>query len=291
MSQAGRARRIVATAAVGSAAVGGGSIGMLWAQALIARRRVGQPRREPFVVTGAYGSWEPDRASNGPAGVVGQACRMAVLGDSGAAGLGAATADETVAVLVANGLSSAIGRPVDLVNLAVVGAQTSHLPAQVEAARTSFEGAGPELVVIMIGTNDVTHRVRPQASVRMLRSVVEGLVAAGCAVVVGCCPDLGTVQPVPNPLRSVGRRLSRTLAAAQALVTTAAGGYPVELGSLLGPEFAARPADYFSEDQFHPSSLGYRRCAEVLLPTVLAALDAREQSAAREASLGDHVCD
>jgi hypothetical protein len=42
----------------------------------------------------------------------------------------------------------------------------------------------------------------------------------------------------------------------------------VSLGDLLGPEFHADPGSYFSEDQFHPSSLGYRRCGEVLLPTV-----------------------
>jgi lysophospholipase L1-like esterase len=159
----------------------------------------------------------------------------------------------------------------------------------VEAAAVAFEGSGPELVVIMIGTNDVTHRVLPQTSVRLLRAVVAGLVADGCAVVVGCCPDLGTVQPLPNPLRLLGRRLSRTLAAAQALVTDEAGGYPVELGSLLGPEFAARPGEYFSEDQFHPSSLGYRRCADVLLPSVRTALEAREELTAGLSCFSEHL--
>jgi lysophospholipase L1-like esterase len=102
--------------------------------------------------------------------------------------------------------------------------------------------------------------------------VIAALRESGCAVVVACCPDLGTVEPVPNPLRVVGRRLSRTLAAAQAMATEAAGGFPVELGALLGPEFAAEPRAYFSEDRFHPSSVGYRRAAEVILPTLLHAI-------------------
>ena len=102
----------------------------------------------------------------------------------------------------------------------------------------------------------MTHRVPARASVRSLTAVVTALRGSGCSVVVACCPDLGTVEPVPNPLRALGRRLSRTLAAAQALATEAAGGFPVELGALLGPEFAAEPVAYFSEDRFHPSSVG-----------------------------------
>ena len=43
-------------------------------------------------------------------------------------------------------------------------------------------------------------------------------------------------------------------------------------GPCSGPEFDQRPQDYFSSDRFHPSSLGYRRLAEVLLPTICAAL-------------------
>jgi lysophospholipase L1-like esterase len=197
---------------------------------------------------------------------------MVMLGDSGAAGLGADAPGDTVAVLVAEGLAAGAGRPVHLVNLAVVGAQTSHVPAQVQRALEAFGGPAPDLAVMMIGANDVTHRVRPQTSVRQLREVVVALREAGCEVVVGCCPDLGTVLPVPNPLRSIGRRLSRTLAAAQEIVVTEAGGHPVLLGSLLGPEFASAPGEYFSDDRFHPSSVGYRRCAEELLPLALAAM-------------------
>ncbi|HST46822.1 MAG TPA: hypothetical protein VLJ82_03180, partial [Jatrophihabitans sp.] len=67
------------------------------------------------------------------------------------------------------------------------------------------------------------------------------------------------------------RRLSRTLAAAQAVAVVAAGARAVSLGDILGPEFASS-RDYFSDDQFHPSALGYARAAEVLLPSAAAAL-------------------
>jgi len=286
VSRASTARRIVATAAYsGGGAVGvlGGAVGFLWAQSLLARRRVGLPRGKPFVTDGRYfpnGTFlaagaEATRvgAESRPAGLGHpDLLRMVMLGDSGAAGLGAASLRDTPSARLAFGLAAATGRPVDLVCLAIVGAQSSAMPEQVGTALESFESGPPHVAVLMIGANDVTHRVRPQVSVRYLDQAVRTLVEAGAGVVVACCPDLGTVQPVPNPLRLIGRWASRTLAAAQALATEQAGGRPVELGAILGPEFSADPGEYFSEDRFHPSSVGYRRAAEVILPELMLAL-------------------
>jgi hypothetical protein len=95
----------------------------------------------------------------------------------------------------------------------------------------------------------------------------------GAQVVVGTCPDLGTVEPVPQPLRYVGRHWSRQLAAAQTIVVVEAGGRTVSLGDILGPEFAASPAEMFGPDRFHPSATGYASAAAALLPSVCAALD------------------
>ena len=51
---------------------------------------------------------------------------------------------------------------------------------------------------------------------------------------------------------------------------------------MLGPEFAAAPALLFGPDQFHPSVIGYRKLAGVLIPSLLAAL---EQAPADEVGL------
>jgi hypothetical protein len=51
-----------------------------------------------------------------------------------------------------------------------------------------------------------------------------------------------------------------------------AGGRTVSLGSILGPEFAATPKVLFGPDRFHPSAAGYSSLAQVLLPSVLAAV-------------------
>jgi hypothetical protein len=124
----------------------------------------------------------------------------------------------------------------------------------------------------MIGANDVTHRVRPATSVRLLEMAVRRLRSAGIEVVVGTCPDLGTVEPIAQPLRYIARRWSRQLAAAQTIAVVETGCRTVSLGDILGPEFAAAPSEMFGPDRFHPSAAGYRAAAMALLPSVSAAL-------------------
>ena len=177
--------------------------------------------------------------------------------------------EETPGALLASGVGRHANRRVYLKEFAVVGARSSDLKAQVDRALP----IEPEVAVILIGGNDVTHTVLPAHSVRHLSEAVRRLTAAGAKVVVGTCPDLGTIQPIAPPLRQVARLWSRRLAAAQTIATVETGGRSVSLGDVLGPEFAAAPAVLFGPDQFHPSAEGYRALANVLLPSVLAALD------------------
>jgi hypothetical protein len=98
-------------------------------------------------------------------------------------------------------------------------------------------------------------------------------------VLVGTCPDLGTVKPIPPPLKQIARSWSRRLAAAQAIATVEEDGVAVSLSSILGPDFEAAPALLFGPDRFHPSAEGYRALAEVLVPSVLSALGFGEDDA------------
>jgi lysophospholipase L1-like esterase len=154
--------------------------------------------------------------------------------------------------------------------VAVVGARSRDLDAQVDRVLA----IRPHVAVIMIGANDVTHSVRPQRSVALLQDAVRRLREAGSEVVVGTCPDLGTVKPLAWTLKKWARRVSRELAAAQTLVVEAEGGRAVALGEKLGALFDEHPELYFSADRFHPSALGYQACAEAMLPEVLQAVGA-----------------
>ncbi|MBM9460677.1 SGNH/GDSL hydrolase family protein [Nocardioides sp. zg-536] len=271
MSKAGAARKLAAAALYGGgglSALGAGLYGVLSAEARLARKAIGPQMEDPPPdATGWYGRGKP-----------GPAIRIALLGDSIAAGYGVERVEQTPGALLASAVAEHAGRRVYLKQLAVVGARSSDLAAQIDRA-LAIE---PDVTIISIGGNDVTHTVRPSHSVRDLAEGVRRVVDARGQVVVATCPDLGTVQPIAPPLRQIARAWSRRLAAAQTVVAIEEGARTVSLGDILGPEFAAAPALLFGPDQFHPSADGYRAYVGVLIPSVLAALD---QEAAEEAVL------
>ena len=236
--------------------------GVLFGQARQARRTIPMAEAPPPRCDGVYGAKFP-----------GAPISMVVLGDSSAAGYGVHRRRETPGALLATGLSRRLRRPVHLRRFAVVGCLSAGLKHQVEAALEHQ----PDVAVILIGGNDVTNRTPPAVAVRYLVDTVRTLGEAGCEVVVGTCPDLGTIQPIQPPLRWVARRWGRQLAAAQTVAVVEAGGWTVSLGNLLGPRFAAEPTRMFSWDRFHPSAYGYAMAAAALLPTVFAALDAGQE--------------
>src|SRR4051812_36347539 len=263
MSRASSARRIAAAAVYGGGGLAGlgiAGMGVLLAEARMARRAIGAP----------FGSSGPDGSGLYGHGA-GEPVELAMLGDSSAVGLGVSDARHTPGAVLAGGLAALGRRPVRLTVVGVVGAESRDLDQQID--RLLAVTPLPHAAVIMVGANDVTHRLKPSESVRCLDLAVRRLRERGTAVVVGTCPDLGTVEPIPQPLRYLARRWSRQLAAAQTVAVVEAGGRPVSLGDLLRPQFVARPPEMFSADRLHPSAAGYAQAAAALLPSVCAALD------------------
>lgn len=262
MGTTGAARKLASAAAFGGgglSVLGAGLYGVLRAEARLARRAIGEPNGDnpPPESSGWYGRGRPAPA-----------IRIALLGDSSAAGYGVERVEDTPGAQLGSGVAAQANRRVHLREFAVVGAKSSDLLAQIEAALPT----NPDLAVILIGANDVTHSVLPSQSVQHLAEGVRLLRDNGVAVVVGTCPDLGTIKPIAPPLKQVARSWSRRLAAAQTIAVVEAGGRTVALASILGPEFAAAPALLFGPDQFHPSADGYKQLASVLIPSCLAEL-------------------
>ena len=268
MIRASTARRLATGAAYGGGGVGlagAALVALLREEARAARRRVDARRQpDPPSGDGIYGRRR------------GTPISFTVLGDSSAVGLGVDRAAQTPGVLIASALAELAERPVRLTRLAVSGAKSPQLDAQVDAALLER----PDVALIMIGANDVTSRTRPAVSVRHLGDAVRRLTAAGAEVVVGTCPDLGTIRPIGQPLRTLARRWSRQMAAAQTIAVVEAGGRTVSLGSALGPTFAT-DLSLFSRDEFHPSAAGYAHAAAVLLPSVADSLGVWPASADR----------
>lgn len=246
-----------AVGALGAAA-GVGARHLLTRQAATARAIIGKP----------LGEVAPD-ADKRYKKRYGDPIQLLVLGDSIAAGLGAEDGGGTLGARLSKKIAKATHRSVDLTTGAFVGAETSQVMAQIDALRPTYRA---DVAVLIVGGNDVIHRVPVAESAKQLTDIVVRLRDLDVPVVVGTCPDLGALRAVPNPLRALGARVSRQLAAAQTEAALAAGAYVVSLAKVVGPFFITNPDEMFSLDRFHPSELGYKRTAEALLPSVLVAI-------------------
>lgn len=248
-----------AAAAVG-AAVGGLTYGgreLLHRQADIARGVIGKPLGE-----------KAPKADKVYKKRFGDPVDLVMLGDSLAAGLGADLPSETLGARLAKGTAKRIHRSVRLRTVARVGNHSSELMEQIGRFPKGYR---PDVAVIVVGGNDITHRHATGASVAHLEDAIRTLQGLGAEVVVGTCPDLGMLRAVPQPLRTLGSLASRQLASAQREAALALGARVVDLRQVAGPFFVTNPDEMFSIDRFHPSSLGYRRTAKAMLPSVVAA--------------------
>jgi len=257
-----RAKLPLKNTALGVGAATAGIAALLAGELQMAKRSIGISDERPPSADGVYGDELP-----------GQPIRCLILGDSAAVGYGMTHPDQTPPALIGISLSHLLDAPVHVHSEAVVGARSEHLREQVNRGLT-FK---PDVAVIIVGTNDITHRVPRQLSTRRLGVAVRRLVEADCDVVVGTVPDLGTVRPIPQPLRAYARRQGRNLARAQMVAVVSAGGRAVSLGDLLGPVFSAKADVMFGTDRFHPSATGYANVVSVLVPSIAAAIREPEE--------------
>ncbi|PZU28666.1 MAG: hypothetical protein DI577_09785 [Microbacterium sp.] len=255
-----RTPALAAGLAVGAVLVATASARLiLTRQAAVARRRIGKPLGE--IPLDADRVWRPKRG--------GTPVELLMVGDSIAAGLGAERPKDVLGARIAKSVAGFLQRPVRLRTAAQVGAESQDLARQIDWLPETYR---PDVAVVIVGGNDVTHRVPVASAAADLADAITRLRARGAEVVVGTCPDLGALRAVPQPLRSLGAQASRQLARAQAVAGERAGARVVSLRRAVGHLFVAHPDDMFSIDRFHPSALGYRRTADALAPEVVAAL-------------------
>jgi lysophospholipase L1-like esterase len=252
----------------------GAAYGVLSKQGRRARRNIMIPGWFPFRADGVYlpdGTGpHPPSAPLAPAVGPSPVLRLAMLGDSLAAGLGVDRPEQLPGVVLARGLANESGQPVQLDTLAICGCTSRRLAGQVDAALIS----PPHAALVMIGANDVARQIPPWESARLLGEAVSRLRAAGTTVIAGTCPDLGTIPQIPQPLRAIAHTSSWALARLQHDAICAAGGLPVSLAHLLARDFRSQPDILFGRDHFHPSAAGYQTACSVLLPTLCSALRA-----------------
>jgi lysophospholipase L1-like esterase len=189
--------------------------------------------------------------------------RLALLGDSIAWGQGATRPADRLGPRLTDALQ-AHGIAVEHRVFAALGARSRDLGGQVDAA---LEWS-PDLVLIVVGANDLTHREPVEAAVAALAEGVRRLRAAQAQVVVAPAPDLGVVPHVPVLLRDAVHTASSILRRRQASAVETAGGHVADSEERASGAFGADPS-LFSADRFHPSSAGYAVIADAVLPALV----------------------
>jgi lysophospholipase L1-like esterase len=200
--------------------------------------------------------------------------RLVLLGDSIAYGQGARRPEDTLGRRLARALT-ADGFDVDLHVAAVPRAASAQLAAQAH----TVEALAPDVAVVVVGANDLTRFVPAPDAARDLGAAVAALRAHGTEVVVVPAPDMSSVPFVPPAFRPVVQAACATLQQHQAVAAAAAGARIAPIGDVIGTAFSDDPT-LFSRDRFHPSSEGYARIADALIPHVLAAAVARRDGGA-----------
>ena len=197
--------------------------------------------------------------------------RLALFGDSLAAGVGATSREDTLGPLLSAALEGT-GVRVEHRVFAVSGARSAALAGQVAAA-----GRWPGLAVVVVGANDLAHFVPVDEAVAQLGAALGALRADGVEVVLVPVPDLGVLAAVPEGLRDYARAAGLALRTAQVRAAGSLGVHVVDT-TAASAAFTADPS-LFSPDRFHPSSAGYREIAAAVLPVLRTAADAHRRPA------------
>lgn len=234
------------------------------AQASLVRRRYGNlaPGVLEVDVTVA-----PTRRSSGGLLPV----ELAAFGDSAMAGVGVEHAADSLPVQLAQRVADGLARRVHVVGYGRSGART----ADVLAAQVPLARGGPDVSVLLVGTNDVTHVTPLRRLARESDALFDALLKLGGPVVMSGLPEFRALRAVPHPLREAAIAYGAVVRGVQrrrALVRT--GVHLVDVRGAVGAEFVREPAT-MSVDSFHPSAAGYARIADAMAPTVIAVLTAR----------------
>ncbi|HVM14266.1 MAG TPA: SGNH/GDSL hydrolase family protein [Egibacteraceae bacterium] len=255
------ARRVVVVTAVG---VPLAAVALLGAQAYYAST-VDRPDLEPAYEVSTRVD-PPGEADPGDAVPL----RLVVLGDSLAAGVGSPTVDGSLPALIAERVAPALGRPVSVIGHGVSGARTDDTRSEQVPL---LAGAPADVVVIVVGSNDVTHVTPPWVLRRQtaeLLTEVQGA-AAGTPVVLAGIPLFTGTPRLPVPLRWVVGAYARPLRDAQREVTVRAEGVRyADIARDASPRFRGVP-DAMSADGYHPSPVGYGFWADAIAAEVIPA--------------------
>jgi acyl-CoA thioesterase I len=162
---------------------------------------------------------------------------------------------------------AAKGYKVTLHNFGVSGARTHDvLTKQVPQAIQ----VQPDIVLIVVGANDVTHLTSVASIKRDLGDSIDKIQGtySNTKILITGSPQMGTIPRFPQPARALAKwRTDQINTMAQALADDRGVTF-VPIADKTGPIFAAHP-ELYAKDKFHPTTEGYA----VWIPVVNSSLD------------------
>lgn len=214
---------------------------------------------------------EPDALTDGRSS---PPLRMIVFGDSTAAGIGVERAEHALPVRIAHDVARARQRAVHVIGYGWPGARAADLgreqiPRALAAASDGLSEA--DVVVLVIGSNDATHRTPPhryRSSIRQALELVRAAAPDAEVVLVGIPTFRGTLPHV-EPLIWLTDQYARLLRPISRQEAERAGMAFADLAARL-PASLTRQPGALSPDRFHPSAQGYRAWAEVIAEALAA---------------------
>lgn len=186
----------------------------------------------------------------------GRPLRIAVLGESTAAGCGVDTHDEGFPGSLARELSERTGRPA---TWEVVG-QYGATGRRVRHRLLPRLGENFDLAVLLAGANDVLTRRPPQEWRDDLSAIVDDLTTRAKQVVVVGLPPFATFPSLPGALRAY---LAERAAVLDGVSQEVCAQRP-KATFLTFTDAMTVGADFFARDGFHPSAHGYQRWAQMV---------------------------
>lgn len=176
--------------------------------------------------------------------------RLAVVGESTAAGCGVDRHTDGFAAALAGEMAARTGQAVDWLSAGRYGATARRIRTDL----LPVVGSGFNLVVVLAGVNDVlTHRRPPQWH-DDLSGLLDDLRGRTTTIAVTGIPPFTLFPSLPAAL---ARYLAGRAAALDRMSEKACSRRAV----FVPADFDTVPPDFFSADRFHPSAAGYRHWA------------------------------
>lgn len=273
-------RSVLSGSVLSLAGITAAAAGVSAFQVQAARIRYGSQASQPGTIDLTVTPPDPSLADGKP-------IELLALGDSGMPGVGVAQPTAALPALIAQRVAASTGRPVHVVSHAQPGARTR----DVLTTQLALDLGKPDVVVLLVGTNDVTHLSRSRQLAEDTAYLLARLHRLGAPVVMSSLPEFGAMRAVPAALRAALRLRAVPVRNTQSRAALEAGGGVdlVDVRGLVGREFLTN-SDLMSPDRFYPSEAGYSRIADALAPAVIAAVTPHTESPssrARLVSIGD----